>query len=158
MWSNKTPRSIWCCFFFFHAFNWTFSRIKRHSWCPYNCNQTRPSVKEGNFHLSHMGWTSKTCRKNDQLFAKALTHGSCPLRLRSYSLALDRTDLYTAIGFSTSHRLWREYIKWKKTTKKTKQRKNNNKKKQNTQIVSFSINFYRTRPLSSKVRFVCQAL
>ena len=42
-------------------------------------------------------------QKTDQYFAKALTHGSCPLRLRSYSLALYRIDLYTAIGFSTSH-------------------------------------------------------
>ena len=72
-------------------------------------------------------------QKNDQYFAKALPLGSCPLWLRSYSLALDRTNLYTAIAFSTSHRLWREYIK---------------RKQQN---VSVSFKFYRKSPLSSKV-------
>ena len=38
-------------------------------------------------------------QKNDQYFTKALTHGSCPLRLRSYSLALDRTDFIRQSGF-----------------------------------------------------------
>ena len=36
-------------------FNLKINRIKCHSRCPYNCNQTRLNVKEGKFHSSHMG-------------------------------------------------------------------------------------------------------
>ena len=35
-------------------FIWKINRIKCHSRCPYYCNQTLHSVKEGKFHLSHM--------------------------------------------------------------------------------------------------------
>ena len=36
-------------------FNLKINKIKCHSRRPYNCNQTRLSVKEGKFHSSHMG-------------------------------------------------------------------------------------------------------
>ena len=41
------------------TFNWKINRIKCHSRRPYNCNQTRHSVKEGKFHLSHMSERQK---------------------------------------------------------------------------------------------------
>ena len=88
-------------------FNRTIN-IKCHSRCPYSLIVTRlvSALRKGSS-ICHI-WVNVenlALQKNHKYFAKALTHGSCPLRLRSYLLALDRTDLYTAIGFSTSHSL-----------------------------------------------------
>ena len=42
-------------------FNLKINRIKCHSRCPYNCNLTRLSDKEGKFHSSHMSERRKLC-------------------------------------------------------------------------------------------------
>ena len=88
-------------------FNWKINRIKCH-YVPIIVTRLVLALRKGSS-ICHI-WVNVenlAMQKNDQYFAKAFTHGSnrCLLRLRSYSLALDRTDLYTAIGFSTSHRL-----------------------------------------------------